>query len=135
MGRPSQSAHAKVERPKPVEALVLMRVALRTTIVLIKTFQHKGLKAFFETGSMTGIQAIHAPRLAAMLRRLNEIPDATGMGVPGWGLHSLQGRALNGHFSVKVSGNWRVTFTFDGTDAVLVNYQIITKEIYHGTHV
>ena len=90
---------------------------------MIKTFQHKGLKAFFETGSMAGIQAVHAPRLAAMLRRLNEIPDARGMSVPGWGLHPLQGRELKGHFSVKVSGNWRMTFKFDGTDAVLVNYQ------------
>jgi proteic killer suppression protein len=35
----------------------------------------------------------------------------------------LQGRELKGHFSVKVSGNWRMTFKFDGTDAVLVNYQ------------
>lgn len=56
---------------------------------MIKSFQHKGLKAFFETGSMAGIQAIHAPRLAAMLRRLNEVSSATGMSVPGWGLHPL----------------------------------------------
>ena len=58
-----------------------------------------------------------------MLRRLNEIPDASGMSIPGWGLHPLQGRELNGHFSVKVSGNWRLTFKFDGADAVLVSYQ------------
>lgn len=90
---------------------------------MIKTFQHKGLKAFFETGSMAGIQAVHAQRLAAMLRRLNEVSNPTGMNVPGWGLHPLQGRELKGHFSVKVSGNWRITFKFDGTDAVLVNYQ------------
>ena len=90
---------------------------------MIKTFQHKGLKAFFETGSMAGIQSVHAPRLAAMLRRLNEVSDPKGMSLPGWGLHPLQGRELKGHFSVKVSGNWRMTFTFDGTDAVLVDYQ------------
>jgi len=89
---------------------------------MIKTFQHKGLKAFFETGSMAGIQATHAPRLAAMLRRLNELHEASGMNLPGWGLHPLRGD-LKGHFSVKVSGNWRMTFKFDGTDAVLVNYQ------------
>lgn len=90
---------------------------------MIKTFQHKGLKAFFDTGSMAGIQAVHAPRLAAILRRLNEISNATSMNVPGWGLHPLKGRELKGHFSVKVSGNWRITFKFDGTDAVLVDYQ------------
>ena len=90
---------------------------------MIKTFQHEGVKTFFETGSTAGIQTVHAPRLGAMLRRLNEASNATGMNVPGWGLHSLQGRELKGHFSVKVSGNWRMTFKFDGTDAVLVDYQ------------
>ncbi len=39
---------------------------------MIKAFRHKGLKALFEKGSTAGIQAAHAPRMAAMLRRLNE---------------------------------------------------------------
>ena len=71
---------------------------------------------------MAGIQAAHAPRLAAMLRRLNETTDAQGMNLPGWGLHPLKGRELKGHFSVRVSGNSRMTFTFEGFDAVLVDY-------------
>lgn len=90
---------------------------------MIKTFQHKGLKAFFETGSMAGIQPVHASRLAAMLRRLHEASGPNSMNLPGWGLHPLKGRELKGHFSVSVSGNWRMTFKFDGTDAVLVDYQ------------
>lgn len=90
---------------------------------MIKTFKHKGLKAFFETGSMAGIQAAHAQRLGAMLRRLNESPNSQGMNLPGWKLHALKGRELKGHFSVWVSGNWRMTFKFDGMDAVLVDYQ------------
>src|SRR5574337_666439 len=51
---------------------------------MIKSFRHKGLKAFFEKGSTAGIQAAHAPRLAAMLRRLNETTNAQGMNLPGW---------------------------------------------------
>ncbi|RFP08011.1 MULTISPECIES: type II toxin-antitoxin system RelE/ParE family toxin [unclassified Duganella] len=90
---------------------------------MIKTFQHKGLRVFFETGSMAGIQAAHAPRLGAMLRRLNEATSPQGMNLPGWGLHPLKGKALRGHFSVSVSGNWRLTFKFEGTDAILVDYQ------------
>lgn len=89
---------------------------------MIKSFRHKGLKAFFDKGSMPGIQPVHAPRLAAMLRRLNETTNAQGMNVPGWGFHTLKGRDLKRHFSVWVSGNWRLTFTFEGADAVLVNY-------------
>ena len=64
-----------------------------------------------------------APRLSAMLRRLNKTTNAQGMNLPGWGLHPLKGRELKDHFSVWVNGNWRMTFTFDGTDAVLVDYQ------------
>ena len=90
---------------------------------MIKSFQHKGLEAFFNTGSKAAIQPAHAARLGAMLRRLNETTNAQGMNLPGWHLHPLKGNGLKGHFSVWVNGNWRLTFTFDGTDAVLVDYQ------------
>ncbi|WP_308923424.1 type II toxin-antitoxin system RelE/ParE family toxin [Janthinobacterium sp. J1-1] len=90
---------------------------------MIKTFQHKGLKVFFETGSMAGIQPAHAPKLGAMLRRLNEASDPQGMNLPGWRSHALKGKALQDHFSVWVNGNWRLTFRFDGSDAILVDYQ------------
>ena len=90
---------------------------------MIKSFHHNGLQKFFETGNKAGIQAIHAPRLSRMLARLNESTHPNGMNLPGWKLHPLKGRALKDHFSVWVSGNWRMTFTFDGPDAVLVDYQ------------
>lgn len=90
---------------------------------MIKSFHHKGLQLFFETGSKAGIQAIHASRLSRMLARLNASTDANGMNLPGWKLHPLKGKALKKHFSVWISGNWRMTFAFDGADAVLVNYQ------------
>lgn len=89
---------------------------------MIKTFRHKGLKAFFEQGTVGGIQPVHAPRLSAMLRRLDVATDPQGMNLPGWNLHPLKGD-LKGHFSVQVSGNWRMTFMFDDGDAVLVDYQ------------
>jgi proteic killer suppression protein len=43
------------------------------------------------------------------------------MNAPGWKLHRLQGKRRD-HWSVAVSGNWRLTFIFDGEYAVLVNY-------------
>ncbi|MEA3127499.1 MAG: hypothetical protein QOD67_4518 [Caballeronia sp.] len=43
------------------------------------------------------------------------------MALPGWDLHSLSG-GLAGHFAVSVSGNWRLVFTFEGSDAVLLDY-------------
>lgn len=89
---------------------------------MIKTFRHKGLKAFFEEGSMAGIQAAHAPKLARQLARLDQSQNAQDMNLPGWKLHPLKGE-LKGYFSVWVNGNWRMTFTFEGTHAVLVDYQ------------
>jgi proteic killer suppression protein len=89
---------------------------------MIRTFRHKGLKAFFETGSKAGIQPHHAQRLAGMLRRLNETNNAQGMNLPGWDLHPMTAN-LAGHYSVCVNGNWRMTFKFEGTDAELVDYQ------------
>lgn len=44
------------------------------------------------------------------------------MNVPGWRLHKLS-HDLAGHWAVRVDGNWRLTFAFDGEDAILVDYQ------------
>src|SRR3546814_10115556 len=65
---------------------------------MIKTFRHKGLNAFFEQGTVAGIQPVHAPRLAAMLRRLDVTTGPQGMNLPGWNLHPLKGN-LKGHRS------------------------------------
>lgn len=89
---------------------------------MIKSFRHTGLQAFFERGSKAGIQASHAPRLARQLARLDQAAQPRDMNLPGWRLHSLQGD-LAGHWSVTVSGNWRMTFLFDGVDTILVDYQ------------
>lgn len=89
---------------------------------MIKTFQHKGLQSFFETGSKAGIQPHHANRLRRQLLRLDVARAAADMNVPGWNFHLLVGD-LAGHYSVMVNGNWRLTFMFEGEDAILVNYQ------------
>jgi len=86
---------------------------------MIKSFQHKGLQRFFESGSKAGIQPHHATRLGAQLQRLDAAREPQDMDFPGWRLHPLH----NGHWSVWVNGNWRLTFAFDGRDAVLLDYQ------------
>ncbi|SDV50704.1 type II toxin-antitoxin system RelE/ParE family toxin [Chitinasiproducens palmae] len=89
---------------------------------MIKSFLHKGLRDFFEKGSKAGIQPHHAARLARQLSQLNNAGSPADMNVPGWRLHALCGD-MEGHFSAWVSGNWRLTFRFEGADAVLVDYQ------------
>lgn len=89
---------------------------------MIRSFRHAGLQAFFETGSKAGIQPGHARKLSVQLVILDAALAPEDMNLPGWSLHLLKGK-LADHWSVKVNGNWRITFRFEGEDAILVDYQ------------
>lgn len=89
---------------------------------MIRSFRHKGLEAFFRKGTKAGIQPAHAARLRRQLAKLDTASSAQDMDLPGWHLHSLSGE-LRGHWSVRVSGNWRLIFMFRGEDAELVDYR------------
>ncbi|WP_110648661.1 type II toxin-antitoxin system RelE/ParE family toxin [Salinicola peritrichatus] len=89
---------------------------------MIKSFRHKGLRKFFETGSTAGIQAKHATKLQIQLTALDSAKRPEDMNAPGWGLHPLS-HDLKGHWAITVNGNWRLTFTFDSEDAILIDYQ------------
>ena len=86
---------------------------------MIKRFRHAGLQRFFETGSKAGIQPHHAGRLSRQLKKLDTARTPDDMNVPGWKLHPLS----TGRWSVSVNGNWRMTFDFEGEDAILVDYE------------
>ena len=88
----------------------------------IRGIRHKGLRRFFETGSTAGVQAKHAARLRLILGRLNVSVEPRDMALPGLDLHQLRGDRA-GTWAVKVSGNWRVTFTFVDKDADAVDYE------------
>jgi proteic killer suppression protein len=88
---------------------------------VIKSYRHKGLMKFAETGSKAGIRPDHAGRLRNLLTALDAASEPADMNAPGYNLHPLKG-SLENHWSVWVSGNWRVTFAFDGTDVILVDY-------------
>jgi len=89
---------------------------------MIKSFRHKGIEKFFRSGSKAGIQAKHAAKLRRQLARLDASTSPIDMDIPGWKFHPLRG-GLTNHWSVWVNGNWRITFSFEGDDAVLVDYQ------------
>lgn len=93
---------------------------------MIKSFRHKGIERFFRTGSKAGIEPKNAKRLRLQLAALEAARSAADMNLPGWRWHALTAD-LQGHWAVRVDENWRLTFTFEGIDAVLVDYQD-----YHG---
>ncbi len=89
---------------------------------MIKSFRHKGIESFFRTESKAGIQPKHAQKLKRQLFALNNAKSGKDMNAFGWDLHPLHGN-LEGHWSVTVNGNWRLTFAFESEDAILVDYQ------------
>ena len=88
---------------------------------MIKSWRHKGLRNFYETGSKAGIQPKHANILACLLFQLTSAIKQEDMDPPGNNYHMLQGE-LKDYYAVKVSGNWRLIFQFEGQDAILVDY-------------
>lgn len=89
---------------------------------LIHSFGHKGLKQFFLSGNVAGIQPHHAKRLRLLLAALDTATSISDMNIPGIRLHSLKGK-LRGRWSVRVDGNWRLTFEFRDGNAYLLNYE------------
>lgn len=88
---------------------------------MIKSWKHKGLKIFYETGKKSGIMAIHEKRIKIILQRLDAAIKPEDMNTPGMSFHKLVGN-LAGFYSVTVSGNWRIIFRFASQNATDVNY-------------
>ena len=89
---------------------------------MIRSFEHKGLRDFFEKGSKAGIQPAHAGRLRIQLAALDSATVIEDMNLPGWQLHRLRAE-LAGRWSITVNGNWRLTFEFRDGDAHVVDYE------------
>jgi len=92
---------------------------------MIRSFRHKGLERFFETGSKAGINPAHAARLRLQLFALDAASTVDDL-PRSWRPHRLAGSSdassLAGHYSIWVNGNWRLTFVFDGPDVHLLDY-------------
>jgi proteic killer suppression protein len=88
---------------------------------MIRSFRHKGLKAFYESGSTKGVRSDHVKRLARLLGFLDQATTPDDLDLPGWRLHPLKGQ-LAGYWSLTVSGNWRVIFRFVDSDVELLDY-------------
>ena len=89
---------------------------------MIKSFKHKGLEEFFNSGSTRGIQAAHANKLRMQLTALDTATVIEDMSIPGYRLHPLKGDR-KGLWSITVNGNWRVTFEFTDGNVYIVNYE------------
>jgi proteic killer suppression protein len=89
---------------------------------MIRSFKHKGLERFFKKGDHKGIIAKTEVRIERMLDRLDAVARLEDMNIPGYKFHPLTG-GRKGSYAVTVTGNWRITFRFDGEDAIDVNLE------------
>jgi proteic killer suppression protein len=89
---------------------------------MIKSFRHKGLKLLFESGEHRGVPADMAERIVRRLDAINAATVPTDLNLPGFGLHELKGDR-KGTWSLRVSGNYRITFSFREGDAFDVHLE------------
>jgi proteic killer suppression protein len=93
---------------------------------VIKSFRHRGLEKFFLTGSKSGIRPDHANKLQRQLAVLDNAQSLADIPAA-WKPHPLSGsgpsgKDVAGHHAIWVTGNWRLTFEFEGTDVHLLDY-------------
>ena len=87
---------------------------------MIRSFRAKALLAYFETGKPVGLSVQNAPRIGRILQALDAATRPEQMNLPGLCFHALRGAR---RWSVRVTGNWRITFGWDGEDAIHVDLE------------
>ncbi len=88
---------------------------------MIRSIRSKALRRFAETGDASKLAIQNADRIARILARLDAVVTAEDMNVPGFRFHGLRGRPKR--YAVDASGNYRITFGWDGEDAIDVDLE------------
>jgi proteic killer suppression protein len=87
---------------------------------VIRTFRSKPLRVYLETGRASGLGVRSVERVARMLRALDAAARPEQLNLPGYHFHALRGER---RWSIRVTGNWRITFGWDGVDAIDVDLE------------
>ncbi len=85
-------------------------------------FRHSGLRRFWERDDSSRLPAAYIARINRLLDDLAAAETPSDMDLPGLRLHQLSGNR-RGTWSVRVSGNLRLTFRFDGSEAVEIDLE------------
>jgi proteic killer suppression protein len=89
---------------------------------MIRSFRNRGLREYFETGNARRLSVQNPDRIRRILVALHAAARPENMNVPGFRFHALKGRE-KGRYAVDASGNWRITFGWDGNDAIEVDLE------------
>lgn len=89
---------------------------------MIRSFRSKALQRFSDKGDVSKLSVQNHARVRRILSLLDAASAPEQMNIPGFNFHGLVGQDA-GRYSVWVSGNWRITFAFEGQDAVLIDLE------------
>jgi toxin HigB-1 len=89
---------------------------------MIRSFRNKALSRFFATGDTSKLSVQNPVRLRRILIALDEASSPDEMNFPGWRFHGLKGKDKL-RYAVDASGNWRITFGWNATDAIDVDLE------------
>jgi proteic killer suppression protein len=98
------------------------RATERLRWAMIKSIRHKGQAMLHASGTTSGIQAAHVERLRLQLAALDTAQVVEDLNIPGFGLHPLKGGS-KGRWSIRVNGNWRLTFEFKDGHVHVLDYE------------
>lgn len=89
---------------------------------MIRSFRSKALRRFIEDDDVSKLPVKNVDRVRRILLLLDEAVSPMQMNISGYKFHPLKGRD-KGRYSVWVTGNYRITFGWDGNDAVEVDLE------------
>ena len=93
---------------------------------MIRSFRHKGLQRFWTRSDTSGLRPDWISKVGRLLDALDVARNPQDLAMTGAGFHALRG-GMKGRYAMTVSRNWRLTFGWDGEDAVDIDL-----EDYHG---
>jgi proteic killer suppression protein len=89
---------------------------------MISSFRSKALGRYYASGDTSKLSVQNPARIRRILIALNDAKLPEDMNLPGMRFHGLKGQD-RGRFAVDASGNWRITFGWDGMDAIDVDLE------------
>ncbi len=87
---------------------------------MIRSFRDKALRTFFEADDSSRLSVPNVARVRRMLLALDAASEPQQLNLPGFFFHGLRGER---RWSIRVSGNWRITFGWEGADAMDVDLE------------
>ncbi|HEX3756058.1 MAG TPA: type II toxin-antitoxin system RelE/ParE family toxin [Rhizomicrobium sp.] len=93
---------------------------------MIGSFSSKALRLLWEKNDPSGVNPNALPRIRRILSILDSAERLRDLDVPGFRFHALRGFDPR-RYSMRLTGNWRVTFAFEEGAALAVEL-----EDYHG---